>query len=147
MFCVQTRRFSSNCHFMPYFHVTRLFYPHSSHRFWVRNGCKEVTLLAMDFIKQHGDKKIYMQFMLIYPQIAGKVAGSGSKRTKTEQEVQIINILVFQKCTGQFFCQWRHILKLYNKMLREIENWMKQINSTSTALKNVQHILEASLKA
>ena len=64
-----------------------LFYPHSSGRFWVRNGCEETTLLAMDFIKQQGDKRIYMQFMLIYPQIAGKVAGSGSKRIKTEQEV------------------------------------------------------------
>ena len=41
----------------------------------------------MNIIKQQGDKRIYMQFMLIYPQIGEKVTGSGSKRTKTEQEV------------------------------------------------------------
>ena len=42
----------------------------------------------MNIIKQQGDKRIYMQFMLVlYPQIGGKVTGSGSKRTKTEQEV------------------------------------------------------------
>ena len=50
-----------------------LFYPYSSRRFWFRNYCKETTLLAIKFIKQQGDKRIYMQFMLVYPQIAGKV--------------------------------------------------------------------------
>lgn len=33
----------------------------------------------MKFMKQQGDKRIYMQFMLIHPQIAGKVAAVGLK--------------------------------------------------------------------
>ena len=115
--------------------------------FWVRNDYKETTLLAMKFIKRQGDKRIYMQFMLIYQQIAGKVTAGrvqgGLKRSVNHKHppVSEINWAIFVSMT-------LHSNTIQSpKMLREIQNWMKRINSKSTALNNVQHIWEASLKA